>query len=331
MASQAPAFLNETLPGETGHLAVFGKHPTAADHLEDIGLVTESLVAFKKGFYVEGIGECLTKQAWVKDLGVTESIPYDHCLLSVGQGGWLAVRFLHSSDAPGRKQFPLVLALHGRDFSALNRIADIGQMLESHIGYIAAAKEPTALHQLQVQAQEQIQELMKAGSESQSPGVAAKESWIQSLGLGAEYQGLWRVCHALSPKGAGAGRARVPVHLGGPWQSGTLWLSFARHLLGSQSAVLTLLWRQRQGFADLFLSAPSARVLATLFATEACQPLTASVPFNISPELKTESETAFHEWLQQAALFSVPEFAKDSPSLLNKVCNGWRALFKSAS
>ena len=45
MSAPPAAFLTDTLPpNAAARLAVFGKHPAAADHLEDAGLSTHSLV-----------------------------------------------------------------------------------------------------------------------------------------------------------------------------------------------------------------------------------------------------------------------------------------------
>ena len=329
MARPMPPFLEDSLLGAPGKLALFGKHPAAADHLEDMGLSTASLVAFKQAFYVEGIPECLTRQTWLKDLGSIEAPPYDHSLLCIGRAGWMAVRFQHSADAPGRRQFPLVLALHGGDFTSLNRVADIGQLLENALAAAVAAKDPAALRQVHSQAQAQVNELLGAPAAS-APGQSAREAWLQGLPLGQDSQGLWRTCHALSPQGAGAGAARVPLHLGGPWQSATLWLSLVKRLFLPPSG-MTFLWRQRQPFADVFLTPPSSRALIPLFAPESSQPQTASVPFNYTLELKAEAQSILLQWLQDPGLFETQKKPEETPSLLKKVCKGLRVWFKPSA
>lgn len=325
MATPSNSFLDEALAGVPGKLAIFGKHPSAADHLEDIGLTSASLVAFKQGFYLDGLGECLSKQIWSKDLGSTDAIPYDHNLLCVGRRGWLAVRFQHSSDAPGRRQFPLVLAVHGAEFASINQIADIGQLLESSLSAAAATREGAALRQIHAQGQTQLQQ--KLAATTPTPGQTAREAWLQGLPLAPDNQGLWRICHSLSSKGAGANRARVPLHAGGPWQSATLWLSLARHLFELQSGVISLVWKQGQAFGDLAFSPPNARFLNTLFTPESSQPVTSAVPFNVSPELRQEAQELFRHWMQDPVLFHRTSAAAESSSLLNKV-RGW---FKSAT
>lgn len=329
MARPMPRFLEEPVSPPAVRLALFGKHPSAADHLEDLGLSSPSLITFKKIFYLEGITECLTRQVWLKDLGAMESVPYDHCLLCLGHTGWLAARFQHSSDAPGRRQFPLVLALHGQDFSALNRIAEVGQILERALAAAIAAKDSAALRQMHAQAQLQCQETLVAPAAA--PGASARDSWLQGLPLAPDLQGMWRICHVLSPLGAGVGLARVPLHLGGPWQSATLWLSLIRQLFLPPSGNISLVWRPGQAYGDLVMTAPGGRFLHTLFTPESSLPQSSAVPFNYTPELEKEAREVLQKWLLEPALVPSIQPVNESASLLNKVCNGVRSWFKPSA
>ncbi len=329
MASPTLAFLDERLPSGAGRLAVFGKHPAAADHLEDIGLATASLVGFKQGFYVDGIGECLSRQLWLKDLGTVDAVPYEHGMLCLGAQGWLAARFQQSADAPGRRQFPIVLALHGGDFAALNQVLEIGQILEQQLAAVVGSKDIASLRQVHATAQSRFDELLNSKINSAAPGTVARESWLAAMSLGLEKEGLWRVFHALSAAGAGAGRVRVPLNPASQWQTAVLWASLIRRIFQGKHSIASLVWRQRQPYADLALAPPTARVLSSLFASETSQPLTTTVPFNVSQEFKAVSHSSVQEWLQLNTLFEVKNSAGDHPSLLNKVCNSWREWFKS--
>jgi hypothetical protein len=50
--------------GRYAGLAAFGKHPGWDDHVEDLGLETESLIIAKTLFYVNGIGGQIDSGAW---------------------------------------------------------------------------------------------------------------------------------------------------------------------------------------------------------------------------------------------------------------------------
>ena len=320
-------FLEDAAGKDNVAVALFGKHPAAADHLEDIGLNTASLTAFKQMLYVEGIGECLSRQAWTKDLTGTDAIPYDHQFLTIGPGGWLAVRLAASTDAAGRKQFPLVLAAHGTDLRAQHQIAELGQMLHAQTTAALAATDISGLRLAQADALKLALSISAAAAPA--PGPAARESWLQHLPLGEQLESFWRCCHALLPTGAAAGRARVPIHLGSPWASAALWASFLRRLCPQAAPVITLNWKLGQAFADLWLMPPLARTLSAMFSPESSQPLTSSIPFNIPAEVRAEAQSALAAWLSASEMFPSDK-APENPSsgVLNIVCKEMLGWFK---
>lgn len=312
-------FLAEPTAGPA--LALFGKHPSAADHLEDIGLTTPSLVSFKQFFYIDGIRESLSRQAWLKDLGEADMIPYDHHLFCVGPCGALMARISQSSDAAGRKQYPLVLALHLGDLAMLNQVGLLVAALENGVGLLRSVRDLTSMRRVHADVQQNIVETSRH-SAAPAPARQARESWLNHLSPGdADNNGLLRCCHALLPEGAGAGRARVPIHSSAPWPSATLWASFLHHLLGSPQC-LSLLWRHGQNFADVSLNPPNARVLSTLFASESAKPLTTLVPFNIPESVTMRVKVALPVWSEQSRLFVTVPVAEAPATVLNKVCQG---------
>jgi len=319
MPSRPHSFLADPVVGPV--LALFGKHPLAADHLEDIGLATPSLVNFKQGFYIEGISESLSRQSWLKDLGNTDSVPYDHHLFCVGPAGVLMARLSQSTDAAGRKQYPLVLALHFGDFSLLNQVGLLAAALERGLETLRLARELTSMRQFHADVQESIMEISR-NPPAPSPGRHARDSWVNSLPPGdGGITGLLRCCHALLPEGAGAGRARVPLHSSAPWPSATLWASFLHHLMGAPPC-LSLLWRHGQNFADISLSPPSARVLSSIFASESSQPLTTQVPFSIAEPVTNHVQAALPNWSENSQLFMTRANEEIPTTVLNKVCQG---------
>lgn len=325
------AFLNERSGPTKIAVALFGKHQSAADHLEDMGLSTSSLVEFKRLVYVDGINECLSRLAWLKDLGTVESIPYDHQVLCTGPTGWLAAQLVHSSDAAGRKQFPLVLTLQANDFKVMNQICEIAKTLTKQITAASAARDLAGLRQVHIATQKHALEIYGETSTSSLLGISARESWVNNLlqeGEG-DHESLWRCCYSLLVSGANAGRARVPIHAGSPWVSATFWASFLHLLCREQSAYLTLVWRNGQTFADTWLCRPSTRVLTTLFTSEISQPLTSNVPFNISSQVREKAECSLRNWLKQPELFPKESNTGElENSMLNRVCKGITSWFK---
>ncbi|WP_395735926.1 hypothetical protein [Prosthecobacter sp.] len=317
MSTASLSFLAEPAPGTS--LALFGKHPLVADHLEDINLASSSLVAFKQGLYIEGIGECLSRQVWFKDLGQTDSIPYDHNLLCLGPTGLLVARLVHSEDAVGRKQYPLVLALHTGELSLLHEVGLMAAAFETTLEKLRVAADLTALRQTLADAERQLSEIRQSASAKAPPNSSARESWLQHLPPGGgNREGIFRCCHALLPEGAGAGRARLPIHSSVSWPSITLWASFLRQLCGSKPCI-SFLWRRGRPFADIWLSPPGARALASIFADEAAQPLTTQVPFTVPDNIRQQAQSALESWLSQESLFPAPQAVEGRPNLFNKV------------
>ena len=93
-------------------LAAFGKHPGWDDHVEDLGLETESLNFAKTSLYVNGIGGQIDSGAWEK-LDPAQQLPgFKHLLVWQRSGQILLGRLWSSSDGKGRKRYPLVVCLH---------------------------------------------------------------------------------------------------------------------------------------------------------------------------------------------------------------------------
>lgn len=318
MTPPSSSFLAEAAPETT--LSLFGKHPLVADHLEDINLTTASLVTFKQGLYIQGIGECLSRQAWLKDLGETDSIPYDHNLLCIGPTGLLVSRLVHSEDAVGRKQYPLVLTLHTGEFSILHEVGLMAAALDSTLEKLRTAVDLPGLRQVMTESERQLSDILTSAAVKTPPNTAAREAWLQHLPPGGgDREGIYRCCHALLPEGAGAGRARLPIHSSVSWPSITLWASFLRQLCGPRQC-LTFLWRPARPFADVWLSPPGGRMLAPIFADETAQPLTTQVPFTVPDNVRQKVQSVLETWMVYAALFSPPQISEGKANILNKVC-----------
>ena len=70
-------FLRDPLHGRV-ILAGFGKHPAWDDHIDDIGLETESLVIAKRVIYSEGIASQISSGAWNQLENSRCAMDFDH-------------------------------------------------------------------------------------------------------------------------------------------------------------------------------------------------------------------------------------------------------------
>src|SRR6201998_2285274 len=70
-------FLRDRLD-QSIQLAGFGKHPAWDDHIDDLGLTTETLVITRRILYSEGIASQLASGAWPQLEETGQAIEFDH-------------------------------------------------------------------------------------------------------------------------------------------------------------------------------------------------------------------------------------------------------------
>jgi hypothetical protein len=103
-------FLRDHLEGRM-HVAGFGKHPAWDDHIDDIGLETETLVIAKQLLYSQGIASQLASGVWDQIEKSSQSIDFDHRFVWLRKGQALVGTILASRDGKGRARFPMVVCL----------------------------------------------------------------------------------------------------------------------------------------------------------------------------------------------------------------------------
>jgi hypothetical protein len=101
-------FLRESLDGKI-HLAAFGKHPAWDDHIDDLGLNTESLVLTKKLLYSHGIATQLASGAWDQIEKSGNAIEFNHRFCWSRQNQAIAGAVWASADRKGRTRFQMII------------------------------------------------------------------------------------------------------------------------------------------------------------------------------------------------------------------------------
>jgi len=102
------AFLRDRLEDRV-HAAVFGKHPAWDDHIDDIGLVTESLALAKRLLYLEGIAGQLASGAWDRIESSGQAMDFDHRFVWCRDKQAIVGAIWASTDGKGRTRFPMVI------------------------------------------------------------------------------------------------------------------------------------------------------------------------------------------------------------------------------
>jgi hypothetical protein len=101
-------FLRDPLSARI-QVAVFGKHPAWDDHIDDIGLYTETLVLTKQLLYSEGIATQLASGAWDQIEKSGNAIEFDHRFVWARDQQAIVGAIWASADRKGRTRFPLVI------------------------------------------------------------------------------------------------------------------------------------------------------------------------------------------------------------------------------
>ncbi|MCJ7729252.1 MAG: hypothetical protein MUO27_05180, partial [Sedimentisphaerales bacterium] len=95
-------------------VAAFGKHPGWDDHIDDIGLETDILVAVKRILYVQGIGGNIDSGNWEK-LQEDQRLEGFRHLFVWRMDDYLVVgRMWSSRDGKGRTSYPMVVCVQCR-------------------------------------------------------------------------------------------------------------------------------------------------------------------------------------------------------------------------
>src|SRR6516225_4552983 len=245
-------FLREPLRGRV-LLAGFGKHPAWDDHLDDIGLETDSLVILKQVLYSEGIASQISSGAWNQLENSRHAIDFDHRFVwgrshqSIVGGIWA------STDGKGRTLFPMVICVQSdcnslravaRFINGIEKLGKAWKMEKTKEGVHAArnrtaseisafyptgpselfcdvnepdesAMVPALLTLSAVLRKRTMNEPSAGGIHLRLPGIGARAT--ENLGFWAGYVGRHRdlnlPCLAIAP----AGKRFVDLIAGEPW------------------------------------------------------------------------------------------------------------------
>ncbi len=298
-------------------VAAFGKHPGWKDHMEDIGLDTEVLVALKRILYVQGITGNL--EPW-SDLETKQSsVEFGHTFVWCRNDDIVAGRLWKSRDGSHhpRTSYPMVVCVHGHRVSlhwaydqALTRLAD----LETKCRNYGSASEVKACLSA---CQHEFSGLSDAlsGSEEGYPNGAdpiARLAEYPELGPGEE--GLIRILYhieremqagPLAPPDKGVCRhsahARVPLTGDHVTDASVRWTQLLLGKYGQACGVWVFLPPSRT-WLDLLVGEPEPTQWYCLRAAPAALPLTTTVPYNVSPEFADQTR----QRIAQARAFSTP-------------------------
>ena len=302
----ARLFLNEDWAGLPDaprvYLGAFGKHPGWNDHLDDLGLVTSSLIDARRILYT-GVAHQIETAAWEK-AGADKVAPgFDHAIHWRRPGETITGLVWSSQDGKGRSLYPMfaIAQCVGQPFSW---VADVVvPTLDAAAAKCRTTSSASAVIAVLNDAQQALRRrlagLPPAPLADSSLGVTAWAEYCRR-----EPVALQRVLHHLrgqfalfapgcaewceNEKQAGSRSVRLPQIPGArPAESLNAWISFLATQVDASVPILGLL-RMDRTWVDLIVGEPAPADFFALRALPTAVPLVTDIPYQLDSQILTE-------------------------------------------
>ena len=298
-------------PG-SAHFGAFGKHPGWNDHLDDIGLDTEPLIAAKQYLYVQGIGGVIDAGQW-EALPEGEALPeFRHVFVWMDDRETLVGKLWSSSDGKGRTKYPMVVSAHFSNRAAPG-IPDATTLLDQLEESCRATTSPEDVQRFISQARAAAAQLLEAPE----PLAAPKTEFARSLGIEPGSETAERIAYSVDSHFAaldtnGTGKVRINLKLGQfkgqtqhirlpadpaqPLASQRFWREFIADNIPAGAPQLYIA-PASSPWLDIIVGLPTARQLFCLRAGDKALPLANHIPFNLPDAAKTAAAARWQRFL----------------------------------
>ncbi len=344
----ARLFLNEDWAGLPDaprvYLGGFGKHPGWNDHLDDLGLVTTSLIEARRILY-SGIAHQIETAAWEK-AGADKVAPgFDHVVHWRRPGESITGLMWSSKDGKGRALYPMVAVVQCVD-QPFSWIAE--EVLPALDAAAAKCRETTSAGTV-IAVLNHAQETLR----NRAPGRGAAGSVESPLGVAAwsdycrrEPTALKRVLHHLAAQCApfapgsaewcqneahAASRSlRLPQIPGArPAESLNAWISFCATQIDPSVPILGLLPMDRT-WVDLIVGEPAPADFFALRALPGAVPLVTDIPYQLDQQMLNDSAGLLSE-ISAGSLPTTSLFNGESVAANREAATKWLARHRPSS
>lgn len=307
----APTFLCEnTIEREAGaprvFVAAFGKHPAWNDHINDLGLVTQTLAEVRRLIYLEGIASQIDTGAWDR-LDAESLFPwFDHAFIWQRSDEIVAGLICESRDGKGRTRYPLILCVHAMGVPLKTVAGEFLPMLELGLAECCAASSVADVEGLVAKTQG----LLRDAAENVSrKGKEPLPSLSGHPEFGPGDEGIYRIIYHLrsqfeeygprKPADRNDGRHPPAAHIRVPQLENRmaigclLWIRFLRSQLDPRAPLL-LLWPREAHWVDAIVGIPEGADFFPLKANTKAVPLASDVPYELNQEFRLMVQADMH-------------------------------------
>lgn len=289
-------------------LAAFGKHPGWDDHIEDIGMATQSLVAAKQLLYLEGIGGQIDSGAW-ESIPAAQRLPqFDHLLVWQRCGQLLLGRLWTSSDGKGRTRYPMVLCAHAGglplEWAALHMVAELERLKQACQATRSASEVASLISGALQTLRRRMPQMPRHGSREE--GLSADRTrFLARPEWAPDHQPLLRILHQMhqqmGPYLAGQTHAegdvvglkpqqiRIPRAADSVAEAMVLWSQFFALQLPPDTPLLLTL-PLSEPWVDATVGEPTSSEFFCLRASLQAIPLASNIPYHLEDGLRQKGE-----------------------------------------
>ncbi len=325
------------------YLSGFGKHPGWNDHLDDIGLITDSLIRAKDSIY-GGIAHQVENAVWEKGGPDKMSPGFDHAIHWRRMNESLTGLMWSSSDGKGRSLYPMITLAHGIGRAFEWHAAEVLPVLDDVGNKCRATKSSVSVVEILNAAQESLRARLTAVPHSPVTGsnLGVKE-WAAFFSHAPE--GLRRVLHHLSVNFAAfaPGSAawcdnkklvhaqsrglRLPViPASSPAESLNVWLSFLATQLDPAVPMLGLRPVSRN-WLDVIVGEPTESDFVVLRTLPTATPIVTEIPYQLNSHLSAD-ETKVIAALSRGELPDVSCLNSATVEANRQAASKWLAKFR---
>ena len=299
MKSFFKEFLRDTpTPGGSRQifLGAFGKHPGWNDHMDDIGLETESLVAAKTRLYVDGIGSQISSGAWGK-LGDGQQVPFHHTFVWSRPPQLLIGKLWASRDGKGRALYPMIACAHTIGISLELALQGVLPCIEHIRATAVAARTAREITDITEHYRDSLRDWIRDAVELQ-PAVDVPK-FLSQIDFATADDGLCKVLAEVraSQYRARAGQPSDHFRFPAASESPELTIQFWEHFLASQivaGAPIFLALPANQYWMDSIIGEPAPADFFCLRTSSKVTPLSNNsdgATSEITPSLSADAKS----------------------------------------
>lgn len=288
--------------GSQANLAVFGKHPGWDDHIDDIGLDTDQLIAVRRELYLGGIAGNIDSGEWDR-LEPGLQIEFGHVFVWIFGEEIVVGRLWASSDGKGRSRYPMVIAAQCGGHSLEWMLGEVLPRLEQLETDCRAAVDASRIRQLAqscrrelvtvasapVKAKAASSERKSLARLAESPELGIAQSGLISLFYHMQKDMAAYFADAREPRADVRHAPPRPGHVRVPWCAPTpadalsLWSGFLKNYLVPHIPML-LIMPTGHPWLDIIVGDPTNSELYCLRASRQAMALTTEIPYSVDDE-----------------------------------------------